>query len=226
MRTANGNIWVSPGRPRVSEADRVTWLGVGGMGEAMAERLIAAGVEVHAWNRTGSRLDALIARGGQRLASSMLSTADIAFSMVLDDDGSYGFLTLPKPKARSYPTRQPNCGSLALRHPACGTHSPNSSTPTATPCNAPTPGAADGWTNYSTRTVRIPADVDEAHATLTLSHEFGHIRGDHENRFAGLYVTSGSCRGLAEVEAESIVYVVATVAGLAADASSVPYVAT
>ncbi|HEY5395088.1 MAG TPA: ArdC family protein [Trebonia sp.] len=87
-------------------------------------------------------------------------------------------------------------------------------------------GPADGWTNYATRTVRIPAGVDEAHATLTLSHELGHIRADHENRFAGLYATSAKCRGLAEVEAESIGYLVACVAGLPADASSVPYVAT
>lgn len=87
-------------------------------------------------------------------------------------------------------------------------------------------GPADGWTNYSTRAVRIPAGVDDAHATLTLSHELGHIRADHEARFAGLYATSAKCRGLAEVEAESIGYLVATVAGLPADASSVPYVAT
>ena len=87
-------------------------------------------------------------------------------------------------------------------------------------------GPADGWTNYSTRAVRIPAGVDEAHATLTLSHELGHIRADHETRFAGLYATSAKCRGLAEVEAESIGYLVACVAGLPADASSVPYVAT
>ena len=87
-------------------------------------------------------------------------------------------------------------------------------------------GRADGWTNYSTRTVRIPDGVDEAHASLTLAHELGHIRADHASRFAGLYATSAKCRGLAEVEAESIGYLVASVAGLPADSSSIPYVAT
>lgn len=87
-------------------------------------------------------------------------------------------------------------------------------------------GAADGWTNYRDRTIRIPADVDDAHATLTLAHEIGHIRAEHETRFAGLRATSRDCRGIAEVEAESIAYLVATTAGLAADGASVPYVAT
>jgi 3-hydroxyisobutyrate dehydrogenase len=104
-----------PGRPRVSDADRVTWLGVGRMGEAMAERLIAAGVEVHAWNRTGSRLDALIDRGGQRLASPMLSKAGIAFSMVLDDDGLDALWQAPDGilRADSPPTVWVDCSTVS-----------------------------------------------------------------------------------------------------------------
>jgi 3-hydroxyisobutyrate dehydrogenase len=105
----------APGRPRVSGADRVTWLGAGRMGEAMAERLIDAGVEVDAWNRTGSRLDALIARGGQRLASPMLSTATVAFSMVLDDNGLDALWQAPDGilRATSPPTVWVDCSTVS-----------------------------------------------------------------------------------------------------------------
>jgi hypothetical protein len=55
--------------------------------------------------------------------------------------------------------------------------------------------------------------------------ELGHIRAEHETRFLnherGLVV----CRGVAEVEAESIAYLVTTAAGMHSDSYSVPYVA-
>lgn len=63
----------------------VTWLGVGRMGEAMAERLLASGVAVRAWNRTPGRLANLVARGATELATPSLSDAPIAVSMLLDD---------------------------------------------------------------------------------------------------------------------------------------------
>ncbi len=41
----------------MNQTDRqVSWLGVGRMGEAMAERLLAAGVGVQAWNRTPDKV--------------------------------------------------------------------------------------------------------------------------------------------------------------------------
>jgi len=63
----------------------VSWLGVGRMGEAMAERLLAAGVTVGAWNRTPEKLAGLLSRGASALASPALSEAPVAFSMVLND---------------------------------------------------------------------------------------------------------------------------------------------
>ena len=65
---------------------RVTWLGVGRMGEAMAERLLAAGVAVQAWNRTPGKLAGLLERGAMPLAAPALSETEVAFSMVLNDE--------------------------------------------------------------------------------------------------------------------------------------------
>jgi 3-hydroxyisobutyrate dehydrogenase len=64
---------------------RVSWLGVGRMGEAMAERLLAAGVAVQAWNRTPDKVAGLVTRGATLLAAPALSEAPVAFSMVLND---------------------------------------------------------------------------------------------------------------------------------------------
>ena len=65
---------------------QVSWLGVGRMGEAMAERLLAAGVGVQAWNRTPGKVAGLLAQGATPLASPALSEAPVAFSMVLNDE--------------------------------------------------------------------------------------------------------------------------------------------
>jgi 3-hydroxyisobutyrate dehydrogenase len=88
----------------VTAATTVSWLGVGRMGEAMAERLLDAGVEVRAWNRTPDKLTALLGRGASRLAAPALSDADVAFSMVLDDaaldalwQGENGILAAERP---------------------------------------------------------------------------------------------------------------------------------
>jgi 3-hydroxyisobutyrate dehydrogenase len=63
----------------------VTWLGAGRMGEAMAERLLAGGVPVAAWNRSPDRCAGLLARGARQLATPADSDAPVAFSMVLND---------------------------------------------------------------------------------------------------------------------------------------------
>lgn len=71
----------------MNQTDRqVSWLGVGRMGEAMAERLLAAGVHVQAWNRTPDKVAGLLAQGATPLASPALSEAPVAFSMVLNDE--------------------------------------------------------------------------------------------------------------------------------------------
>jgi antirestriction protein ArdC len=84
---------------------------------------------------------------------------------------------------------------------------------------------AYGHTRFDDRTIRIRADVDPAQAVKTLAHEIGHIRADHEARFLGDYHRSPACRGRAEVEAESIAYLIAAEAGLDTSNYSVAYVA-
>ena len=84
---------------------------------------------------------------------------------------------------------------------------------------------ANGYTDFRNRIVRVRDDVDPAQAVKTLAHELGHIRADHENRFADQYRTSPRCRGQAEVEAESIAHLVTSAAGLDTGAYSVPYLA-
>jgi antirestriction protein ArdC len=83
---------------------------------------------------------------------------------------------------------------------------------------------ANGYTDYAARVVRVIDDVGPAQAVKTLAHELGHIRADHEHRFTD-YTTSLRCRGQAEIEAESIAYLVTTDAGLDAANYSVPYLA-
>nr|WP_259310437.1 hypothetical protein [Cellulomonas sp. P24] len=84
-------------------------------------------------------------------------------------------------------------------------------------------GGANGYTSYGQRVVRVRDDVDPAQAVKTLAHELGHIRADHEHRFPD-YAINHQCRGQAEVEAESIAYLVTASASLESAAYSVPYV--
>ncbi len=88
----------------------------------------------------------------------------------------------------------------------------------------PCPPGANGYTAYRANTVRIRDDVEPAQATKTLAHELGHIRADHEHRFPD-YASNAQCRGRAEVEAESIAYLVAATSGLDTTNYSLPYIA-
>lgn len=85
-------------------------------------------------------------------------------------------------------------------------------------------GGANGYTRFDGHVVRVRDDVEPAQAVKTLAHELGHIRADHENRFQDTYRRSVQCRGIAEVEAESIAYLITTAAGLESAAYAVPYV--
>jgi antirestriction protein ArdC len=83
---------------------------------------------------------------------------------------------------------------------------------------------ANGSTDYASRVVRVIDAADPAQAVKTLAHELGHIRADHEHRFTD-YTTSLRCRGQAEIEAESIAYLITTDAGLDTASYSAPYLA-
>jgi len=84
-------------------------------------------------------------------------------------------------------------------------------------------GPANGWTNFTTHTVRVRDDIDDAQAVKTLAHELGHMLLHHPN--AADHASTADCRGRGEVEAESVAYLVAAEHGLATDDYTFAYVA-
>jgi antirestriction protein ArdC len=82
-------------------------------------------------------------------------------------------------------------------------------------------GAANGWTNYTTQTVRVRNDVEDAQAVKTLAHELGHVLLHEPSMIAGT-----NCRGHREVEAETFAALVCELAGLPTSSYSAPYVAS
>ncbi|OJV61005.1 MAG: hypothetical protein BGO38_09875 [Cellulomonas sp. 73-145] len=86
------------------------------------------------------------------------------------------------------------------------------------------PTGVNGWTAPEDGLVVVADDLEPAQATKTLAHELGHIRANHAGRFPD-YGIDRTCRGAAEVEAESIAYIVTSHLGMDPTAYSVPYIA-
>jgi 3-hydroxyisobutyrate dehydrogenase-like beta-hydroxyacid dehydrogenase len=66
---------------------RVGFIGLGAMGQAMAQHLVKAGHDVHVWNRTPARAKPLVAAGAT-LAKSVAAACDdaaVVFTMLADD---------------------------------------------------------------------------------------------------------------------------------------------
>jgi hypothetical protein len=79
--------------------------------------------------------------------------------------------------------------------------------------------AANGSVTPSERTVRVRADLTPSQAVKTLAHELGHIRCGH---------IEASCtdpRSRAEVEAESVAFLVCHAMGFDSSAYTLPYIA-
>jgi 3-hydroxyisobutyrate dehydrogenase len=69
---------------------RITFLGLGIMGAAMARRLLDHGLDLTVWNRNPARADVLV-RAGARLAATPAEAArgaDAVIAMLADDDAS------------------------------------------------------------------------------------------------------------------------------------------
>jgi 3-hydroxyisobutyrate dehydrogenase len=83
----------------------VGWIGTGRMGHAMAERLLAAGQDLHVWNRTRSKAADLMTVGATVVDTvAELAGRDIVFTMVGEDRdllevtlGDAGLLRQDKP---------------------------------------------------------------------------------------------------------------------------------
>ena len=73
--------------------ERVAVVGLGRMGRAMAERLVAAGVELRVWNRTRARADGL--DGARACGSPREATtgAAVVVSALADDAATRECLT-------------------------------------------------------------------------------------------------------------------------------------
>ncbi|MGG1662663.1 NAD(P)-dependent oxidoreductase [Brevibacillus sp. NRS-1366] len=67
---------------------KIGWIGLGNMGIPMAGNLLAAGFDLHVWNRTPDRAAPLLALGAKHMATlaKLVDECDILFSMVSDDD--------------------------------------------------------------------------------------------------------------------------------------------
>lgn len=81
-------------------------------------------------------------------------------------------------------------------------------------------GGANGRTDFVDHSVRVRDDIDDAQAVKTLAHEAGHVLLHAPQRREGL-----ECRGLIEVEAESVAYLVTAAHGLDASQYTFNYVA-
>jgi hypothetical protein len=69
-------------------------------------------------------------------------------------------------------------------------------------------GSANGYTSFASRTVRVRDDVDPAMSVRVLAHELGHVL------LTAPADGGPDCRGLREVEAESVAFMVVEAHGL------------
>ncbi len=81
----------------------------------------------------------------------------------------------------------------------------------------------NGYTAYTTHAVVVRSDVDDAQAVKTLAHELGHVLMHDPSQFTDGH--TGRCRGVREVEAESVAYLVAADHGLETAEYTFAYVA-
>lgn len=84
-------------------------------------------------------------------------------------------------------------------------------------------GGANGYTDFAAKKIHVRADVDESQAVKTRSHEAAHIF----TMDAGDIATYGTrqCRGILEVIAESVAYLVTHAHGLDAGQYTFNYIA-
>lgn len=66
---------------------RIGFIGLGGMGQPMAENLLKAGYEVAVWNRSAGPAQALVAQGARHYATpAEFTDSEVLISMLADDD--------------------------------------------------------------------------------------------------------------------------------------------
>jgi hypothetical protein len=83
---------------------------------------------------------------------------------------------------------------------------------------------ANGITDFAARTVQVRADMDEAARVKTLAHEAGHVLLHDPTVEPGVTALGLGHRGRAEVEAESVAYVLTSAYGMDPSGYSLQYV--
>jgi hypothetical protein len=78
---------------------------------------------------------------------------------------------------------------------------------------------ANGVTNFATRTVTVAPHLSAARAAKTHAHELAHVTMHNGREYAT------GCRGQAEIEAESVAYILCSAAGFTTAGYSFGYVA-
>jgi DNA primase catalytic core len=81
---------------------------------------------------------------------------------------------------------------------------------------------ANGYTQFNQRVVRVRDDIDDAQALKTLAHELGHVTLHDPGREDSI---TKNCRGVVEVEAESVAYLLCAHLGVETGDYTLPYVA-
>ncbi|MFD6450665.1 NAD(P)-dependent oxidoreductase [Nocardia sp. NPDC060220] len=86
-RTGSKNFDAKAAMTNSTAAQRVSVIGLGAMGTALAEALLAGGHQVVVWNRTAARAEALVAQGARvaATAAEAMAAADLVILCVLDD---------------------------------------------------------------------------------------------------------------------------------------------
>jgi len=85
-------------------------------------------------------------------------------------------------------------------------------------------GGANGVTNFTARVVQVRTDMDDAARVKTLAHELGHVLLHDPASNGG--DPRDIHRGVLEVEAESVAYLIGAAHGMDTTGYSLPYVAT
>lgn len=85
-------------------------------------------------------------------------------------------------------------------------------------------GAPYGYADFKTRKVVVADRLGSADAVATLAHEAAHMLMHDPSDFPDS--STRSCRGVREVEAESVAYLVSAHFGMPTDHATFPYVAT
>ena len=82
---------------------KIGWIGLGRMGEQMADRLIKAGHDVSIWNRTKAKADPLVKKGGKLLDKPVDLAATDRIRLVLFVDRDAGGMAVIVPAVADTP---------------------------------------------------------------------------------------------------------------------------